>query len=93
MICSLPAGKADVSFAAAAGSLARMGNESGRSIAEKLAVSENPVLRAQAAWVLGWFKDEATLATLSDLVNDPEQMVQVAAAAAVVRRANPAGRG
>lgn len=71
---------------AAAGSLARLGNVEGRSIATELAEHENPVIRAQAAWVLGWFEDVVTIGTLKTLLADESEQVRLTAAASLLRR-------
>jgi HEAT repeat protein len=47
--------------------------------------SDNPVLRAQAAGGLGWFRDPGVLPTLATLLEDRNAMVQVAAAGSIVR--------
>ena len=73
---------------AAAAALARLGDSKGAPIAIAGASNTAPVVRAQAAWVLGWFKDEATMAQAVRLLNDPTPQVRVAAAASVVRRTN-----
>jgi HEAT repeat protein len=73
---------------AAAGALARMGNERGLAIATELAKHENAVIRAQAAWVLGWMKSDGVLATLEGLLGDESEMVRVSASASVLRRAS-----
>jgi len=44
-------------------------------------------IRAQAAWTMGWFNDEQTLAALGKLLDDEDPQVRVTAAASVVRRA------
>ena len=75
---------------ATAAALARMGSAKGREAALKHAAAENPVLRGQVAWSLGWFDDPATLAILERLMGDSDAMVRVAAAAAVVRRGGAA---
>lgn len=71
---------------AAAGSLARLGNNDGRRLALGYSTAENPVHRSQAAWVLGHFQDADTLKRLSTMLEDPSVQVRVAAAASVVQR-------
>jgi HEAT repeat protein len=71
---------------AAAGALARFGNMRGAELAAEHGDSKEPVLRAQAAWVMGWMNDGATWAKLDRLLDDPVPQVRVSAAASVVRR-------
>ncbi len=75
---------------AAAGSLARLGDASGRKRALSYAGAENPVHRSQAAWVLGYLRDRQTLKKLADMLSDKSAQVRVAAAASVIRRTSAA---
>jgi HEAT repeat protein len=72
---------------AAAGALARMGKSTGLPITLELSGHENPVIRYQAAWVLGWMTGPQVLPRLDALLGDSSEMVRVAAAASVLRRA------
>jgi HEAT repeat protein len=72
---------------AAAAALARLGNFKGVEAVKVAALShQSPVARAQAAWSLGWFQDDGSLAVLDKLLDDPAKQVQVSAAASLVRR-------
>lgn len=86
---------------AAAGALARMSQYDGRSIVleasgmqtvpmEQLGAEQANRLagavRSQAAWAMGWFAGEPTMTRLIQMLDDPNELVRVAAAAAVVRR-------
>jgi len=51
------------------------------------------VVRAQAAWCLGWFGDGRTMAGARALMAEPVALVRVAAAASVLRRSGPRGSG
>lgn len=77
---------------AAAGTLARLGNYEGAEIAAELAEYEHPVIRSQAAWVLGWFEGDESLQILKRLLADESEQVRVAAAAALLRRTAPPAR-
>jgi HEAT repeat protein len=70
---------------AAAGALARLGNNKGTFLADQYAGSEMPVLRAQAAFVYGQIGRPENLPKLAILMKDPAGIVMVAAGAAVVR--------
>ncbi len=71
---------------AAAASLRRLGNAKGLPIAIQYSAHDDPVIRAQAAWALGWFNGNLSYNHLARLLNDPEPHVRVAAAASIVRR-------
>jgi HEAT repeat protein len=71
---------------AAAGALARLGNMRGMDVAIRLSGADDPAIRAQAAWVMGWMRDDATGQRLASLLSDPVPHVRVPAAAAVLRR-------
>lgn len=71
---------------AAAGALARMGSARGVTIALNASRHTQPVLRSQAAWVLGWLRDDAGQTRLAEMLDDPNVQVRVAAAASIVRR-------
>jgi len=74
---------------AAAAALARMDEHAGLSTALRFSRDANPVVRAQAAWGLGWFEGEdRAFARLRALLDDEAPMVRVAAAASVVRQAD-----
>jgi HEAT repeat protein len=72
---------------AAAAALARMGKGDGLATAMRLSEHENPVVRSQAAWVMGWFADEATFARLRLMIDDETPVIRIAAAASIIRRA------
>lgn len=73
---------------AAAGSLARLGEEAGLSAALNGADHDSPVIRSQAAWALGWFTEQQSLSKLRSLLaTDQPPPVRVSAAASVLRRA------
>jgi HEAT repeat protein len=86
---------------AAAGALARMGEYDGRLIVlEASQMQTVPMeqlgdeqarrlagaVRSQAAWAMGWFSGEPTMSRLIQMLDDPDELVRVSAAAAVVRR-------
>lgn len=68
-----------------AGSLAKVGLRKGDFIADEYVASDIPALRAQAAYVYGETSKPANLFKLNDLMNDPEGIVRISAAAAVLR--------
>ena len=74
---------------AAAGALARMGNTRGTGTVMRWMRDANVAVRAQAAWVLGWHRDQGTLAWLERQLADSEPTVRVHAAASVLRRSAP----
>ena len=47
-------------------------------------------IRAQTAFAMGWFDDDATLQALIGMMDDSSPQVRIAAAAAVLRRTHPA---
>jgi HEAT repeat protein len=71
---------------AAAGALARMGQYAGQAVAMKLSRDANPIVRSQAAWVLGWFADGPSLGRLGQMLDDETPVVRIAAAASIIRR-------
>jgi HEAT repeat protein len=74
---------------AAAAALARMDEHAGLATTLRFSRDANPVVRAQAAWGLGWFEGEdRAFARLRALLDDEAPMVRVAAAASVVRQAD-----
>jgi HEAT repeat protein len=73
---------------AAAGSLAKLGLRRGAFVADEFADHELPAVRAQAAHVYGEIGHSENLPKLEKMMHDPEGLVQVAAAAAVVRIAS-----
>lgn len=70
---------------AIAASLARLGLTEGSFIAEEYVDSERPTVRAQAAHVLGQTGRSQHLGRLEQMMDDPEAMVRLAAAAAILR--------
>ncbi|MDX2131361.1 MAG: HEAT repeat domain-containing protein [Planctomycetota bacterium] len=70
-----------------AAALAGMGLPRGGYVADEYVASENPVLRAQAAFVYGEIADRASWGRLDELMNDADPRVRVAAAASVLRSA------
>jgi len=78
---------------AAAGALARLGDPAGAELAMHKSLEENPVLRAQAAWVLGWLEDPTSMKALARLLEDEVVQVRVTAAASILRRTAAAKRG
>ncbi|MCC7192091.1 MAG: HEAT repeat domain-containing protein [Phycisphaeraceae bacterium] len=69
---------------AAAEALARFGHNNGLDVALTAASSELPTARGQAALTLGLFNDPRATSALANLLNDPEEGVRVAAAAAIL---------
>lgn len=69
---------------AAAEALARFGHENGLEVSLASAASELPTARGQAALTLGLFNDPRAAAALATLLDDPEEGVRVAAAAAIL---------
>lgn len=70
---------------AAAGALARIGLRRGTFLADEYISHELPALRAQAAHVYGEIGYTGNLHKLEKMLGDPNGMVQVAAAAAIVK--------
>ncbi|GJQ30710.1 MAG: hypothetical protein HBSAPP03_25940 [Phycisphaerae bacterium] len=68
-----------------AAALAGMGLPQGRFIADEFAKHENPVLRAQAAFVYGRIGGRESWERLAELLNDPNPAVRVSAAAGILR--------
>lgn len=66
-------------------SLAKMGEKRGGFIAEEFYASATPGLRAQAAAAYGDIGDGMSLARLKPMLEDPERVVRVSAAGAVLR--------
>lgn len=75
---------AEVRLAVAA-ALARMGMSQGDFIADEFLSDRNPAVRAQAAHVYGETGQSSNLAKLSRLMADPEGVVQVSAATAILK--------
>jgi len=67
-----------------AAALAKMGKPQGSFVAEEFRTSQNPVLRAQAAFVYGQTGQVENLARLEVMMTDPEVTVRVCAAGAVL---------
>jgi HEAT repeat protein len=73
--------------------LAKMGKREGSFIADEFRDNPQPVLRAQAAAVYGFATaDPTNLSKLERLLEDPEPMVRVAAAAGVIRATGEGSR-
>lgn len=70
---------------AVASTLAKLGKPQGYFIADEYVGSTNPVLRAQCALVYGVTKGPQNSQKLATLMGDPEALVRVAAAGAVLR--------
>ncbi|RMD65972.1 MAG: hypothetical protein D6824_01695 [Planctomycetota bacterium] len=70
---------------AAAEALAKLGLRNGGFLADELATDPNPVIRAQCASVYGWTGQAKDVAALEKLLADPSPLVQVAAAAGLLR--------
>ena len=70
---------------AAAGSLAQLGHPQGSFIAREFSASDDPALRAQAAYVYGRTGQVENLSRLETLLSDPSPPVRVAAAAGILR--------
>ncbi len=78
---------------ASAAALARMGKDQGSFLADEYAANPLAVLRAQSAFTYGEIGRAENLAKLETLLADPEGIVQVSAAAAILRlTANPAAK-
>lgn len=71
---------------AAAESLAKMDKTFGTTLTLQLTYDIQDPIRAQAAWVVGWYKDPATLKRAVELMDDQSALVRVTAAASVLRR-------
>ncbi len=67
-----------------AGALAKMGKPEGSFVAEEFKSSENPALRAQAAYVYGQTGQVENLARLEVMMADSEATVRVSAAGAIL---------
>jgi HEAT repeat protein len=83
---------AEVRLACAA-ALARMGKTQGTFLADEYASNPLPALRAQSAYVYGEIGRAENLPKLEHLLSDPEGIVQVAAAAAILRMTAAPGEG
>ena len=70
---------------AAAGALAKMGDTAGSFIADEYVDDPNPAIRAQSAFVYGVTGRPENLSKLQGLMADPQPIVQVAAAAALLQ--------
>lgn len=77
---------------AAAGALARMGYTDGMYVAEMYVDDTDLAVRAQAVMVLGEGRRRADLSLLDRALADPSSLVQVAAAAAILRALDEAPR-
>jgi len=71
---------------AAAGSLARLGNTEYLDAVLTAADHENMIVRGQAAMTLSYFNDETSLKKLAGMLDDPQAVVRVSAAAAILKR-------
>jgi HEAT repeat protein len=74
---------------AAAEALGRMGLPDGKAVALQAAASPTATVRVQTAFALRRFDDPVTAAALVGLLNDPEPVVRLAAAAAVLQPMRP----
>ena len=73
---------------AAAVALARIGNYMGETLCVQFTHEDHSsVLRAEAAWALGWFMYEKSFDRVEQLLSDPQTQVRVFAAASIIRRA------
>ncbi len=66
-------------------SLAKMGHREAITIAEEYLASEDPLIRAQCAVLLGETRDDKAVGILEGLMRDPNPLVRVAACAGVLR--------
>ncbi len=71
---------------AAAESLAKMNKAAGTTLTLQLTYDIQDPIRAQAAWVLGWYNDQATYNRAVQLLDDQNPLVRVTAASSVLRR-------
>lgn len=78
---------------AAASALAQMGYRDGAYVAAEFLANPNPAIRAQSAMLLGMTVSAEELGTLEAMMEDPDPMVAVAAAAATVTAVNRLSRG
>ena len=70
---------------ACAAALARMGKPQGTFLADEYIANTLPALRAQSAYTYGEIGRSENLSKLETLLDDPEGVVQVSAAAAILR--------
>ena len=70
---------------AAAGTLARFGREDGLGITLQSARASSPLIRTQAALTLGLFKSVRPAQELVKMLHDPEEVVRLAAASALLK--------
>lgn len=73
---------------AAARSVAKLGRTDGEFIAHEYASSDNAAIRAQVAMVYAETLDRDGLDALTAMLDDPDEMVRVAAAAGLLRAVN-----
>lgn len=78
---------------AMAGALAKLGLDRGGFIADEFANSPDVLLRTQAAGVYGDTGRREHLSKLAVLIDDPEEIVRISAASAVLKIANKAESG
>lgn len=74
---------------AAAGSLAKLGRRDGSFVADEYLDSESPVIRAQAAIVLGQTMHAENLPQLEVMLDDDSELVRVAAATGLLTATRP----
>lgn len=74
---------------AAAGSLAKLGRRDGSYIALEYLASTSPVIRAQAAIVLGETRHLENLTQLESMMSDDSELVRVAAATGILKTVRP----
>lgn len=67
-------------------SMAKLGDRNGWFLAEMFWESERALVRADSASVFGWTNRVEDLAKLEAMLSDPDEVVRVAAASALVRR-------
>ncbi len=72
--------------------LGELGTPQAWKVGREYANSADPAIRAQAAHLLGWSRPVTDADAIQTLLNDPNPLVQVAAAAAVIRQQGQAAR-
>jgi len=86
-----PDGEPDEVRLAAAGSMARLGDEAALPVVLRYVDHQSPALRSQAAWALGWFSDPRAGRHLGKMLAEANPQVRVAAAAAALQHLDEAG--
>jgi len=74
---------------AAANALAKLADEQGLDVLQEAAASTYPTVRSQAVFGLSLLTSKTAETSRVALLDDPEQMVRISAAAAVLRAAQP----